>query len=147
VLAAHPRALMIRTSTFFGPWDRYNFAYQLLEALSADRSFAAPRDVISATYVPDLVHVALDLLIDGEQGLWHLTSPVCVSWLGLARLLARGAGFDPSLVVETPSEGTLLNRGLSSQWGVLLPPLESAIERFLNDCEIPSKRSLAIAAE
>jgi hypothetical protein len=49
--------------------------------------------------------------------------------------------------VETPREGTLLNRGLSSQRGVLLPPLESAIERFLNDCEMPSKRSLAIAAE
>jgi dTDP-4-dehydrorhamnose reductase len=60
VLAAHPRALVIRTSTFFGPWDRYNFAYQLLEALSADRSFGVPRDIISATYVPDLVHVALD---------------------------------------------------------------------------------------
>ena len=25
VAAAHPGSLMVRTSAFFGPWDRYNF--------------------------------------------------------------------------------------------------------------------------
>ena len=36
--------------------------------------------VISPTYVPDLTHAALDLLIDGEGGLWHLANQGAVSW-------------------------------------------------------------------
>ena len=30
--------------------------------------------MVSPTYVPDLVHASLDLLIDGEHGLWHLAN-------------------------------------------------------------------------
>ena len=40
--------------------------------------------------MPDLVHAVLDLLIDGERGIWHLANAGAVTWAELARL-ARGA--------------------------------------------------------
>ena len=136
VLAAHRDALVIRTSAFFGPWDRYNFVFAVLQALSAGKTFSARRDVVSMTYVPDLVHVVLDLLIDGERGVWHLANQPGVSWSGIARLVARRAGLDPDLVLEQAGAGPVLNTSLSSERGLLLPPLESAVERFFRDCEV-----------
>ncbi|MGI4881446.1 MAG: hypothetical protein ACRYG4_28625 [Janthinobacterium lividum] len=38
---------------------------------------------MSPTYIPDLVDATLDLLIDGEVGVWHLSNPGRVSWLEL----------------------------------------------------------------
>src|SRR5947209_16752139 len=81
VLAAHPSALVVRTSAFFGPEDEYNFVTAALRALAEGRRFAAARDsVVSPTYVPDLAGVCLDLLIDGERGLWHLSNQGALPW-------------------------------------------------------------------
>ena len=46
-------------------------------------------DRMSPTYVPDLVHEALNLLIDGGTGLWHVVNPGSLSWRDFARLIAR----------------------------------------------------------
>ncbi|WP_404287910.1 family 1 glycosylhydrolase [Microvirga sp. RSM25] len=35
VLEAHDKALVLRTSAFFGPWDRYNFIWSILNTLSS----------------------------------------------------------------------------------------------------------------
>ena len=44
-------------------------------APSARPTWRAAADiVVSPTYVPDLVHATLDLLLDGETGLWHLAN-------------------------------------------------------------------------
>ena len=56
VREAHPAALVIRTSAFFGPWDEHNFLAQALRALARGEPFTAADDVrVSPTYVPDLV--------------------------------------------------------------------------------------------
>ena len=47
---------------------------------------------MSPTYVPDLVDRALDLLIDGAAGVWHLANAGAVSWLEFARMAAVAAG-------------------------------------------------------
>jgi len=63
VQKAFPEALVVRTSAFFSPWDRYNFVHTTLRALQAGKPVAASDAVmVSPTYVPDLVHTALDLL-------------------------------------------------------------------------------------
>jgi dTDP-4-dehydrorhamnose reductase len=86
-------ALVIRTSAFFGPWDDYNFATVTLRTIADGGSaFAADDCVISPTYVPDLVHASLDLLIDGEGGVWHLANEGAVTWYEFARMIARQAG-------------------------------------------------------
>lgn len=75
VLKLNPASLVIRTSAFFGPWDDYNFVTIALRQLSAGQTFVAAEDaIVSPTYVPDLVHASLDLLIDGEFGLWNLAN-------------------------------------------------------------------------
>ncbi len=135
VLAAHDGALVLRTSAFFGPWDRYNFVWSVLRALSSGNAVEAGVDVVSPTYVPDLVHEVLNLLIDGGTGIWHMTNPGEVSWRDLAARAARLGGFDEDLVTPASDEEPL-NTALVSERGILLPPLEGAIERFFRDSEI-----------
>src|SRR3954470_20508702 len=98
--AACPDALILRTSAFFGPWDPHNFVYHTLRALAVgDQWQAASDSVITPTYVPDLVNASLDLLIDGETGIWHLANQGAVSWGELACRVAERGGFDPERVV------------------------------------------------
>jgi dTDP-4-dehydrorhamnose reductase len=93
VLSLMPRALVIRTSAFFGPWDRSNFVIQTLDAIRRGERVAAAADlVVSPTYVPDLVHATLDLLIDGERGVWHVANEGAVSWFEFARAAAHACG-------------------------------------------------------
>ena len=69
VSLAYPDALIARTSAFFGPWDKYNFVYQLVNSLQNNRAFyASDTIIVSPTYVPDLVHATLDLLVRIGRG-------------------------------------------------------------------------------
>ena len=134
VLAALPTALIVRTSAFFGPWDEHNFVTQALCTLAVSESFAAADDAfVSPTYVPDLVHACLDLLIDGEQGIWHLANQSALSWADLGRMAADVAGLDAGLIEARTavSFGWSAARpsysALGSERGTLLPPLETAL--------------------
>lgn len=138
VLQGHPAALVIRTSAFFGPWDQHNFVTHALDAFARNEPFAAANNVtVSPTYVPDLVHCCLDLMIDRECGIWHLTSGPPITWSELARKAARLAGINASSLVEPADEqcqGMAPRPAysvLGSSRGILLPTLDSALERFL----------------
>jgi dTDP-4-dehydrorhamnose reductase len=142
VLEAHPAALVIRTSAFFGPWDEYNFVTVALRTMLSGRAFVAANDaIISPTYVPDLVHASLDLLIDGERGLWHLANRGAVTWAELARTVADMAGLEPALVDARPTRSLGLTAErpsysvLESERGHLLPSLEDALSRYFRECE------------
>ena len=37
VTKANASALIIRTSAFFGPWDKYNFVYSVLQSIKMGR--------------------------------------------------------------------------------------------------------------
>ena len=82
VLALDPAALVVRTSAFFGPSDRANFVTRVLDTLERGETVRAASDaIVSPTYVPDLVNRALDLLIDGAAGVWHLANAGALSWI------------------------------------------------------------------
>ena len=137
VLDADPQALVIRSSAFFGPWDKHNFVTQALDALAAGDRFAAADDLtVSPTYVPDLVHACLDLLIDREQGIWHLTNGEPLTWAALARKACTLTGGDESLVEARPGASFehIAERprysALHSERAVLLPTLDDALERY-----------------
>jgi dTDP-4-dehydrorhamnose reductase len=137
VLAVCQSALMVRTSAFFSPWDHYNFVTLTLQGLQRRQHCMAASDaIISPTYVPDLVECTLDLLIDGERGLWHLATPAAVTWAELARLAAERVGIDATTLVECPTREMdwVASRprysALSSERGILLPSLERALDRY-----------------
>ncbi len=144
VLEVLPQALVARTSAFFGPRDAYNFVTTTLAELAAGQTVAVPDDVvISPTYVPDLVETCLDLLIDGECGIWHLANSGAITWFALARRAAELAGFDPAAVIGRPIEtfGFAARRPaysvLGSARGVLLSPLDDALERYMRERKVP----------
>jgi dTDP-4-dehydrorhamnose reductase len=137
VFSALPSALVIRTSAFFGPWDRHNFLSLALARLAAHEDVLAAGDtVVSPTYVPDLVHATLDLLLDRETGVWHLANPGAVSWAELARRAADAVGVSDAGVREcTLAELDLAAPRprysvLGSERATLLPPLDDAIARY-----------------
>jgi dTDP-4-dehydrorhamnose reductase len=138
VLAAHPDALVVRASAFFGPWDEWNFAHVALRELAAGRPFAAADDLtVSPTYVPDLVHEVLDLLVDGERGIWHLANRSEVTWAEFGALVAAAAGIDDARLDPQPAAklGYVAARPaysvLGSERGGLLESLELAVSRFV----------------
>ncbi|MBA9079504.1 SDR family oxidoreductase [Rufibacter quisquiliarum] len=145
VLKLMPRALVIRTSAFFGPWDQHNFVYHALRTLAHQEFFEAAADTfITPTYVPDLVNTTLDLLIDEECGIWHLANEGTYSWAGLAEAAARVAGVEPSpwLLSKPQEEFHYLaprptNVPLKTSKRAVLPPVEDALRRFLFASEIP----------
>ncbi|MFL5187121.1 MAG: family 1 glycosylhydrolase [Microvirga sp.] len=147
VLEAHDKALVLRTSAFFGPWDRYNFIWSILNTLSSGERVEASVDVVSPTYVPDLVNTSLDLLIDGGTGIWHMANIGETSWRDLAAMAAERAGFNPELVTDA-DDIPGLNTALSTERGILMPRLESALDRFFIDSEVEwSDEVMKTAAE
>ncbi|MEJ7932075.1 family 1 glycosylhydrolase [Ramlibacter sp. AN1015] len=157
MLSAAPDALVVRTAAFFGPWDRYNFVTLALDALRRGETVTAAEDqVVSPTYVPDLVNASLDLLIDRERGIWHLAQREAVSWAQLARLAARAAGLDPALIrgVHGSTLGLRAARpayaALASERAQLMPRLEDALARYVREAQAePARpaRSLPQATE
>jgi dTDP-4-dehydrorhamnose reductase len=144
VLATASGALVIRSAAFFGPWDAHNFVMLCLQALRRGKRWIAASDqVVSPTYVPDLAHAALDLLVDREEGLWHLANHGAVSWAELARTAAAAAGLDAELVHAVPGStlGQMACRpafaALGSERGRLMPTLENAMARFLEATALP----------
>jgi dTDP-4-dehydrorhamnose reductase len=134
-------ALVVRTAACFGPSDARGFVADVLAALDGGQPLDAADDlVVSPTYLPDLANAALDLLIDGERGVWHLANAGAVSWAELARRVARAAGHDPALVDalvrarparELPFVAPRPRwSALGSERGTLLPSLDDALARF-----------------
>jgi dTDP-4-dehydrorhamnose reductase len=141
VLKSMPGALIIRTSAFFGPWDDYNFVKSVMNALSENKTLNVAEDVfISPTYVPDLVNISLDLLIDNEKGIWHLTNEGEITWAGLAVMVANKAGLDHRLL-KICSAGEMggwkakrpVYSALKSQYGILMPTLKNALNRYFEE--------------
>lgn len=151
VLKACPEALVVRTAAFFGPWDAHNFVTLALGALRRGEVWRAASDqVVTPTYVPDLVNASLDLLIDEERGLWHLAHPDPVSWADLARLVAQRAGLNVNLVEGVPGAqlGQVARRpaysALGSERGWIMPRLDEALNAYFAARELPrTERTLA----
>lgn len=142
VLERDPGALVVRTAAFFGPWDPHNFLTAGLRALRRGQRWRAACDqAVSPTYVRDLVMCSLDLLIDGESGVWHLANQGCTSWSELALAAARRCQLDASLIDAVPGIelGQVAPRPrrveLRSERGTIMPTLDDALTRYLVERE------------
>lgn len=134
VMEANPHALIIRTSAFFGPWDVYNFAFAVLRDLASGQKITASDSVIiSPTYVPDLAHATLDLIIDGACGIWHLANSGSATWYGFALRLAMHAGLPADMIVSDHGEKAMTT--LTSERCLIMPSLDHGVDRMLHDCK------------
>lgn len=140
VQSAHPGSLIIRSSAFFGPWDRYNFVYAILQSLKNNETVHVAGDVmISPTYVPDLVNMAMDLFIDEEQGIWHISNKGMLSWADFAQEIAERGGYSINKLSRKPlaEMGWKAKRPLysvlESKKGIELPALEHALGRYFEE--------------
>src|SRR6185437_13653787 len=139
IIAACPQALVIRAGALFGPWDGSNFVARTLAALRRGREVAACEAVVTPSYLPDLANAALDLLIDGESGIWHLANSEPVSWADLARSAARRAALDPARIRGVSCDAAIAIAGaarprysaLGSERAALMPSIEDALARCI----------------
>jgi dTDP-4-dehydrorhamnose reductase len=128
--------LVIRTAAFFSPHDPHNFAMAVERTLRDGQAFAAADEfVVTPTLVSDLVGATLDLVVDGESDIWHLTNGDPVSWLDFGRMVASALALDPGQVRPASSSelGWRAERpryaALQSTRGRLLPSLADALDR------------------
>jgi dTDP-4-dehydrorhamnose reductase len=138
ILASCPQALLIRAGPLFAPWDQASLVARAIHTLRAGRHFMAAEDVtISPSYLPHLVTAALDLLIDGESGIWHLANQGAVTHADFVREIVRGASLPAERVhgVGAAEIGWLAPwppySVLGSGRGLLMPPLDQAIAQYL----------------
>lgn len=136
-IAGHCQALIIRTGFCFSPWDSPDFIYNISSCLEHHYPFAdMERTVISPTYAPDLVNMALDLFIDNESGIWHVSNRGEVKCAEFAREINRRKRsgsqkinlFPPQSVTPLPNRP--LNYVLGSERGNFLPVIDNALDRY-----------------
>jgi dTDP-4-dehydrorhamnose reductase len=148
VLAAHPGALVVRTGPWFGPHADDDVLTTALGTLARGRAFGALADVVvTPAYLPALADAVLDLLIDGERGLWHLAHGGPLSWHELARRAAEAAEVSAAglRAVSLAEAGLAAPRprysALGSERGTVLGTVENAICHY-----VAARRRLAGAA-
>jgi dTDP-4-dehydrorhamnose reductase len=139
VLDAHERALVVRTAALFDPVSERGFVTDALRALAADRPFVALADVThSPTYAPALADAALDLLVDGERGVWHVANHGAVTWYELAQMAAAAAGVSSATLVPVALDDAGLaaprprRTPLASERGQLLDDVERAVRAYVD---------------
>ena len=115
------------------PWDRSARATAMLDALDAGREVHADAGRRwESVYGPDLVDVALDLLLDGVTGAVGVLPGERMTELAFAQALALVADADESRVVATGSPATAPLFAWDNAVSYL-PPCESMIERFVRE--------------
>lgn len=142
IMGLLPDALVIRTSAIFSPWDAHCALNRTLAAMASGATIKARADtIISPTYLPDLIHASLNLLIDGEKGIWHLANQGILSWYDLVAMAAGIAGIIPRSI-ESVSLADMPPRctALGSERGFIMPLLDNALSNFVR------ARSLRAAA-
>jgi dTDP-4-dehydrorhamnose reductase len=81
----------------------------------------------------------LDLLIDGEHGVWHVANAGQVTWAEFARLAALKGGRDATGVKSRPARalGFVAPRpsftALTSERGSFMPPFEESLDRCVRE--------------
>lgn len=136
-------ALIVRHGYCFGPWDSQNYVQQVLSSFQKQSLINTANDaIISFSYLPDLVHACLDLILDDECGIWHLANKGNTTFASLALEIAQREGYDPALVNPVPAEQLSnkicgsINNALHSERGLLLPSLEDALNRYLSEIDV-----------
>ncbi len=134
ILTAYPQALIARTGLLIGFPERDPLA-RILGTLPKREQLLVPDDeAFSAAHVDPFADAVLDLLVDQEHGLWHITDGSKRSWHDL--IAAYSAPKGGQKIVRVP--GAMLRRAaarprscvLGSERGILLEDFERTMRRL-----------------
>jgi dTDP-4-dehydrorhamnose reductase len=133
-------ALVVRSGILFGPHP--DSVSRGEGAVEFDERRFSQHDVISASFAPDLLNAMLDLLIDGERGIWHLANVGEIKAAEFLHILngTQSVAFEPF---------GLRNYALRSERGEIMPTLDDALARFdpaVCQLRLPQER-FQVAAE
>ncbi len=135
ILQACARALICRCDLLFAQSGIDAF-HDVMVRLAARQSVDVACDVsCSPAFVEDVAQVALDLLIDDERGIWHLSHGCATNAAHFIALLAQHRGVPAYAMRLRPiaeiSYGAVRprNTALVSERGQFLPSLEDALKR------------------
>jgi len=139
VRQAYPAALQIRSGCIMAAGEALSLPAALHASLAKGALLPTlPPGTTSLSYMPDLIHAALDLLIDAESGIWHLTNQGETTWTDFANRMAASMSVACPPLVRQGEDTT--NTALTSIRGLIMPSLQSAIERFVQDrCAVLDK--------
>jgi len=141
VLAANPRALIVRTAWVFGPYGS-NFPTKILERASGSIAITVVNDEAgSPTYTLDLAAGILDLLNAGASGIYHLAGSGSCTRDEMAREILCLAGLDAVMVAPAPAStfpskaprpaNSVLDCSKAAALGVTMPDWRDALARFV----------------
>ena len=135
VQEACPEALIMRTGACFDPWSEQDWVARALTTLAAGQAVTADNTVVvSPVSLVDLVNASLDLLLDGERGVWHLSNHGAMTEEEFVCLAAAEAGLDPAAVTSrvpsVPALSVRGNRALGTVRGTPLRPLPQALAEY-----------------
>jgi dTDP-4-dehydrorhamnose reductase len=143
ILTANHNALIVRTSNIFAPSDLNCFVPKTLAALRKGLTIQVANDIkVSPTYVFDMVNESVDLLLDNESGIRHVTNQGSITWAELACKLAYMSGLDASLIQAVPNAALSqparrpANSVLASEKGIVMPSLDDALQRYMEALDI-----------
>ncbi len=102
ILAAHPNALVIRTTVVYGPEPQgKNFIYSLHRLLRDGKVMRVPGDQISTpTYNVDLATATVELVRQRSYGIFHVCGPELLSRYDFAVSAAEVLGLNVSLITK-----------------------------------------------
>lgn len=141
VLKINPETLIIRSSFFINPWNREDsLAELILSGMTSPKKYYLPSDIIiSPSYLPAFVNAFLDLLIDGESGIWHLSGEDEISYYEIAHMALKRAGLNEKVVFPVDSDTLIYAASrpaysvLKSSSGIILPSFRHILDNFLSE--------------
>ena len=146
LLKENPETLIIRSSFFFNPWSNNDILGQVLNSAALDKNIYLASDIIiSPTYVPHFVHQVLDLLIDGESGIWHLSGNDEMSHYGFIQLALNIAEKNHKHIISQPFKklNLIAQRPsysvLTSTRGIILPPINTSLHNYFDELNSNAK--------
>jgi dTDP-4-dehydrorhamnose reductase len=129
VLAANPRALILRTTVVYGPEPQgKNFIYQLRSSLSAGKAMQVPEDQVSnPTYNRDLARASVELVKFGFSGIWNVAGKDRVGRMEFARKACETFGLDAGLLQPVKTADLKQKSARPLDAGLLSGRLEKAL--------------------
>lgn len=137
--------LIIRTSGVFGPaavrTNRGNFVELMLRLAHGGQPIRVVEDhVASPTYAPFLASRAIELVLQGMSGVYHVGGGTPISWFDYAKLIFQHAGMSPDLrptnareyrtAARRPKYSALANNRMERAGLQKMPSLEQALKEY-----------------